>query len=329
MNRRRRLLSAVWLALAVFCRAQPVSPAADEGSFAAAVRSPEALARFVESHRTIDWKSLRNALALKESPFWLAPCGSDFPAAESPCSTETTTVLNPDQAIVIIRGGTLSIEYLRYLKDPKVGWRFAGENNALQRNSPSHHEVVRLGDKPFLAISSDHSQVGVAIEEVHEDWFDLTQADFEPVFSGTVDGSQWRFGLGVGRTMHATINPSLSTGRERIDVLLDVQFDGVGCDQKALYLGNYERAANEKKFTLRDVHLLPGTGTPISPKDFEDLANPFSGLSNERLLVFALPGLEKIAVSSDPQAREWLRSILDHAANTPEKRVLLDLLGSR
>ncbi|HEY6346789.1 MAG TPA: hypothetical protein VIY49_35305 [Bryobacteraceae bacterium] len=133
MNRRRRLLSAVWLVLAVFCRAQPVSPAADGGSVAAAVRSPETLARFVESHRTIDWKGLRNALALKESPFWLAPCGGGFPAAESPCST----VLNPDQVIVIIRGGTLSIEYLRYLKDPRVGWRFAGENNALQRNSPN------------------------------------------------------------------------------------------------------------------------------------------------------------------------------------------------
>lgn len=89
------------------------------------------------------------------------------------------------------------------------------------------------------------------------------------------------------------------------------------------------RSANEKKFTLRDVHLILGSGTPLSPKDFEDLADPFSDLSNERLLVFALPGLEKIAVSSDPQAREWLRSILDHAGNTPEKRALLDLLGSR
>jgi len=98
------------------------------------------------------------------------------------------TVLNPDQAILIIRGGALSytLEYLRYLKDPKSGWRFAGENNAFQRNSPSHHKVTRIYNKPFLTISSDHFQNGVATQQVLEDWFDLTMPDFEPVFSATL-----------------------------------------------------------------------------------------------------------------------------------------------
>jgi hypothetical protein len=137
MNCQWRLLSAAWLSFAVFCRAQPVSPAAGETDISAAVKSPETLARFVESHRSIDWKSLRNKLALKESQFWLGPCGSDTsPATESPCSTETATVLNPDQAIVIIRGGALSytVEYLRYLKDPKVGWKCAAWQQALPRD---------------------------------------------------------------------------------------------------------------------------------------------------------------------------------------------------
>jgi hypothetical protein len=74
--------------------------------------------------------------------------------------------------------------------------------------------------------------------------------------------------------------------------------------------------------------LLAG-GTPVSPKDFEDLADPFSGLSNEKLLVYAFPGLEKIAAGSDANAKEWLWSILGQADNTPEKQKLLELLGRR
>src|SRR5580692_3963389 len=73
-------------------------------------------------------------------------------AGESPCSVETVTVANPEQAIVIIRGRELSyaVEYLRYLQGSKGDWQFAGENSAFKRNGPSNHEVMRVGGKPFL-----------------------------------------------------------------------------------------------------------------------------------------------------------------------------------
>ena len=282
----------------------------------------------MESHSAIDWKILRKALGLKESEYWLAPCGSNFPAAEAPCSTEFVAVVNPVQTIVIIRGGNLSytVEYLRYLRGPKGGWQFAGENNVFQRNSPSHHKIMRLGNKAFLTITSDHSQNGMATQQVLEDWFDLTQPDFEPVLSITVDGAQSRFGFGVGRSMHATFNLSQSGGIERVAVILNVHFDG---GQQAWYLGVYERHANEKKFALRDAYSGLDRRTPMATMDFEELADPFSGLSNEKLLAYALPGLQKIAAGSDSDAKDWLRSVLDHAADTTEKRLLLVLLTKR
>lgn len=41
----------------------------------------------------------------------------------------------------------------------------------------------------------------------------------------------------------------------------------------------------------------------------------------------SFPGLQKIATGSDPDAKEWLRSILKEANDTPEKRSLLALLA--
>lgn len=237
-------------------------------------------------------------------------------------------VSSPDQEILVIRGGQFSytVEYLRYLQDSKRGWQFAGENSAFQRNSPSHHRLMKIGGKPFLAISSDHSQNGVAIQQVREDWFDLTQKSFDPVFSVTVDGGESRFSYGVARTLHAACVLSQAPGLERIELTLTVHFDGVRFDQEATYLGVYERHTNEKRFTVRRAYSGADHRTMISTKDFEELADPFSGMSNEKLLIYALPGLQKIATGADPEAKEWLESVLSFAKDTPEKRALLELI---
>ena len=296
---------------------------------AVAVKSPRTLARYVESHSAIDWTILRNALGLKQSEYWLAPCGSNFPVAEAPCSAELAMVLHPDQTIVVIRGGFLAytVEYLRYLQDPKSGWQFEGEYSAYQKHSPSHHKFMRPWGKPFLTISSDHSQNGMATQQVLEDWFDLTQPDFKPVLSITVDGSESRFNIGVWRTMHATFSLSQPGGIETVSLILDVHFEGIGLNQQDSYVGVYERRAGEKKFTLRNAYSGPGRRTPMATTDFEELADPFSGVSNEELLAYALPGLQKIAAGSDSDAKDWLRSVLNHAGDTPEKRLLLGLLA--
>src|ERR1700724_820056 len=106
-----------------------------EAEIALVAKSPLTLARYVESHSTVDWKALRSALSLNESQYWFAPCGGNAPANEARCSAETVTVANPDQIIVIIRGGDFSFtdEYLRYLRGPNRDWKFAGENSASKR----------------------------------------------------------------------------------------------------------------------------------------------------------------------------------------------------
>lgn len=313
------------LAAAIILSSLAFAQSAQEAEIALAAKSPLTLARYVESHSTVDWKALRSALDLEESQYWLAPCGGNFGA----CSAEIATVANPDQAIVIIRGGgiTYSVEYLRYLQDPKGGWQFAGENNASIRNGPSNHELVRVGGRPFLKISSNHSQNGVSVAQEIEDWFDLTQPDFEPVFSFTVDGGARHFGFPVDWTIQAHPMISETAGLKRINVILFVHFTGVGLDVPAQFNAIYDRPQGQKKFTLRSAGTGLGFGGAAMPaKDFEELADPFQFPSIEKQLVYTLPGLRDIATGSNQDAKKWLRSLLEEAKDTPEKRTLLELL---
>jgi hypothetical protein len=135
------------------------------------------------------------------------------------------------------------------------------------------------------------------------------------------------FGMGVGRDIHARCNLSQASGLERIDLILNVHFNGPGLNLESMYLGAYDRRSNEKKFVLRNAYSGLDRRTMMSTKDFEELANPFSGLPNEKLLAYALPGLQKIATGSDSGARDWLQSVLNYAEDTPEKRMLLELLA--
>jgi len=152
------------LVAAVILSGAALTQASQESDVASAGKSPITLARYLESHSTVDWEVLRTALGLEKSQYWFAPCGGNAPANEARCSVETVTVANPGQVIVIIRGGDFSFteEYLRYLRGANRGWKFAGEYSAEKRFGPSNHALVQFGRKPFLMISSNHSEYGVA-----------------------------------------------------------------------------------------------------------------------------------------------------------------------
>jgi hypothetical protein len=296
---------------------------AQEAEIAIAAKSPMTLARYVESHRTIDWGALGLALRIREIGLVPPPCGG----GGGSCSAEVVNVLNPDQAILIVRGDSPipNDVYLRYMRKSNGGWQFAGQQIALTNGSPGHHRFMRLGGKPFLEITSEISQTGAGWVQDIEDWFDLTQQDFEPIFSFDLYGSEDRFGTGVGRNFHASCTIHHVSGLETIDVILNVHFVGRGLDFSATYLGVYDRPKTEKKFTARNAYVGLGLRTMMPTEDFEELDG--IGPSNEKLLVYALPGLQKIASGSDPYARQWLQSVLDHAKDTPEKRTLLGLLA--
>ena len=317
------LLSSVALAQTPPQTAPQTAP---QTQIALAAKSPFTLARYIESHKNLDWDALWKALGVRDPKVSDPPCGS---ATHNPCTTSILTVLNPDQAILIVQsdGRKTNDIYLRYRPAAKGGWRFAGERSAFINEAPRRYEVFRVGIKPFLKISSDFSEVdGGFIQEV-EEWLDLTQPGFASVFSFTVGGSENRFSFGVSRSINAQTIVSQTPALETIELILKVHFDGPGLDVPATYLGVYERSVSQKKFQLTRAYQGPDRRAEIPTKDFEALGDPFEGPSNEQLLVYALPGLQKIATGSDAKARAWLSSILEKAKETPEKRALAELLA--
>jgi hypothetical protein len=301
---------------------------AQTDEIARAVKSPTTLTKYLESHRNVDWKAVRKALGLKEDERWVAPCGEESVRGGPECSAEVITVAEPEQALVVVASGTsASVEYLRYLNDTRGGRKFSGEFSANRLQGPSHHELVRSGGKPILEITSNHSQNGIPVQQQLEEWFDLTQPNFEPVFSFTPEGSEGRWGFGVSREIHGFCVFGKGTGRETIDLMLTIQFTGMGFNYDVRYLGIYERPAGAQKFTLRDAYSGWDRRTPMAPQEFAALADPYGDPSNESLLVHALPGLKKLAIEGDAKSKDWLQGILDRAKDTPEKRVLLELLA--
>lgn len=298
-----------------------------ETEIALAAKSPMTLARYVESHsKAFDWKALWNALGTHDPNVLWPLCGESFYS----CSTEVVTVPKPEQIILIIQSDGVRTHdiYLRYLKEKDGGWRFAGERSAtLYDNFPRRHEIIRIGDKPFLKISSDLSQIGGCWEQDVEDWFDLAQPDLKPAFTFTPRGGFCWFGARVGREIRVQAIPSGSSGLETIELRLNASFiTFTGELASGVYTGIYERRLTATTFTLRQAYSGSGRGTRIPTKEFEGLAD-LRGLTAEQSLVYALPGLRKIAAGADPEAKAWLRLVLDHTQDTPEKRSLLELLA--
>jgi hypothetical protein len=308
---------------------------AQQTELAVASKSPFQLARYLESHKIVDWGALRSSLGTRDPlgigdpPSLYVPCGE---APENPCSTQVVTVLNPDQEILIIQGNLVRRNdvYLRYLRKTNGEWQFAGERRAWVNEYPRRHEVMRLDGKPFLKISRDRSQAGGALMQEVEDWFDLTQPGFDPVFSFTAQGSCEPFSFAVGHTVRAQAIGRQASGLETIDLILNIHFDGPGLDMAATYVGVYDRSSGEKKFSLRRACSGLNRSAAIPTEDFEGLGGvDFDKLSNQRLLFYAFSGLQKIASGSDENAREWLRIVLSHSDDTREKRTLSELLGKR
>src|SRR5579863_693701 len=109
-----KLVAAVILSSIAFAQT------AQRTEIAVAAKSPITLARYVESHQNdIDWEALWNALGTRPAQRPYPLCGDTSVYIVYSCSTEIITVLNPDQAIVIIQSsGTRTYDvYLRYLQD--------------------------------------------------------------------------------------------------------------------------------------------------------------------------------------------------------------------
>jgi hypothetical protein len=318
-----------YLAVAIILSSVAFAQTAQQAEIALAAKSPMTLARYVESHGAFDWRALWSALGIQSPDFLYPLCGDRSVNLVYACSTEVVRVANPEQIILIIQSsGVRSHDiYLRYLRQKDGRWRFAGERSAaLYDHYPRRHQITQIANKPFLKISSDLSQIGGGLAQEIEDWFDLAQPDFEPVFSFTPTGACC-FGPVVFRKIKAQAIPREASGFETIELTLNVSFSAfMGELASSGYTGVYERPSAAGRFTLRHAYSGSGHSATIPTKEFEELAD-FGGLTDEESLIYALPGLQKIATGVDPKAKGWLRSVLAHTQDTPEKRSLLELLA--
>jgi hypothetical protein len=284
-----------------------------------ASKSPSALARYIESHRNFDWRPLWAALGLSDAP--ILPCEEPFQ-----CATEQIKVATPPQTVMAIHLPVGAVVYIRYIGDERTGWRRSGAITATIKNHPPRHTVIRVGTKPFLQISTQGVSGSDMSSEV-EWWLDLTRPEFKPVFAFTPQGGQNRMGFGVSRIIRATATPKVQGPKETIEVNLELEYAGLGPLGKIRYIATYQRPPGKLDFTLRDVKTAGTPTTPFSNKEYLELTDLLDGPTNEQLLRNALPGLKKLAATGNADAKDWLRSIVENCKDTPEKRVLLDLLA--
>ncbi len=285
--------------------------------------NPYDLARSIDSHN-VDWTSIWKKLGVTKPPE-MPRCD---PASSILCSADVITVLKPSQAIVVVVAPPKDV-YLRFL-EVGSGWRYAGFHIANKKNFGERYEISRMLGKSFLRVSSQGAS-GSNVDSEIETWFDLSQQDFEPVFEFTVLGSDLRMAVGISREVHASVFAWRYTTADAVDLDVEVRYsadNGLDLGIKR-YRATYERAANQKKFSLREVHPFPNDPPAISNKAFEDLAeiDVEGGVSNEQLLVYTLPRLKQIASGSNADALGWLRSVLSFCKDTPEKRTLQGLLA--
>jgi Carboxypeptidase regulatory-like domain len=301
----------------------PMMPDEQEAAIREAAKSPYTLAKLIQANPHIDASTLATVLGIDDRNFeW--PCSFVM----SQCSVKVESVSNPELALVVIHNEMPGMDlYLRYAQKPDNLWQFTGEAGAGSRYQAPTHEIVRMWGKPFLKTDQDRSQHGSGIIDDVEEWFDLTDAKFAPVFSFSSEAGSRGFSMAVDT--HGTSKAKLgqSSASQQIELRLKMHFLGPGFDVERVFLGIYQRPASGK-FKLVNAYSDPQRLRAISVKEFEALADPMS--DNEvNLLAYALPELRKIASGSDAEAREWLASVLEHSDDSPEKRELVQLLKKR
>lgn len=297
---------------------------AQEAEIVGAGKSPFDLARYIDSHPTIDWKPLWTAMGNGGDPPKELPRCAPYPVGIF-CSTELITVINPSQVIVLVHADSSGYDaYLRF-REQKGSWKFAGYYLAYVL--PRRHELFRFGDKYFLKIAESGVRASDFALEL-ERWFDLTQATFEPVFSFPVQASLNAWTFGIGRQMDGYAVQGRNSAVETISLNLNVSFFFAASDLGSQSYGaTYERSPGETKFKIKSATSPFGSRSTIPTKSFEEMADIINGPSTEQILVYALSGLKKLATGKDAETKEDLKRMLEKCEDTPEKRTLLELLG--
>ncbi|HEY4363177.1 MAG TPA: hypothetical protein VGN17_19565 [Bryobacteraceae bacterium] len=150
---------------------------------------------------------------------------------------------------------------------------------------------------------------------------------FDPVFSFPTDASFNAWAFGIGRQMEGNASQSGSSSTETIDLSLNVHFYFLDVDLGSqIYRARYQRSPGESKFSIQ-TSMLAASRSTIPTKSFAELADIIDGPSTEQMLVYALPGLKKLAAGKDTETKKDFKKMLEKCRDTPEKQSLLVLLA--
>ena len=295
-----------------------LTASAQDPELAQAVKSPFDFARYIGSHANLDWPSLWRGLAAADhpQPKYLPRCVQDD---DGPCSTELITVLDPSQVIVLVSARLGRDHYFRFLEH-SGDWKFGGYYGS--RKDPTQHGLLPAGRKTFLKIS-EKGTLGSDIYLDREDWFDLTDENFKPVFGFPVEGNINEFVFGIGRKLTGS---AVAASSGAINLLLTVQFTfGGRAVGEQFFTATYDRPVAGGMYEIKSADVLT-TRARINNSLFEDIADVASDLPTDDVLVYALPGLKEIASGKDAELKGSLKQMLIPLRDSPEKQTLLNLL---
>ncbi len=284
-----------------------------QSELAQAVKNPYELARYLNSHEAVDWKQVWRLLGAEPA---------DPNCERLGCAVDgVITIPMPSQAILVIDGAP-GQSFLRFFEE-KGGWRYAGTQFT---DKARGYGVDRSGSGPLLRVENQCvSGSGWYAECVT--LYDPSATDFEPFFRFTSYG----WAIGYGATVSRTIYGRVEIDQDRI--VLDSRVNYSINEEldlgSAEYRATYSRVPREKRFSISKIE--PGLGSPpISAAEFDDLANLIEDKpANDRLIVYTLTRLKEIASGSNPEAKDWLRSVLMSTKDTPEKQLLQSMLDRK
>ena len=292
-----------------------LTPAQD---FATAVRSPHTLAKYVEAHNDFAWDEMAKALGITDDRIYLQEC--------HPCTARLIEVTSPAQAIVVLANeGTGLRVLLRYDRTTRNTWKFTDAWSPFAKFD-NQQSLRHVGRKSFL-VNSGAGSLGTGFEATYEDWFDLIQPAFAPVFSFIPKSHILFTSPVVGRIATARISGISTTPGEKITVEYSVDFV-TNADQLLLFRrkakGIFVRGA-DGKFAL---DLTRSTVRNAELQDFFEAREDEASWA-DHFLKFNKAELTGIARGTNTEKRTWLIAWLKTAPDTPESRDLKRLFSLR
>ena len=305
---------------AVAAASQSLTPT-QKAELARAAKNPFDLAKFIDTHPAPGWRInvKPGTHALSIAPDYTQ---RDFEA----CKTKLLTVKTPKQAIVVIEGEWHK-EFVRYTRQSDGSWQAEGTADAGVR-APQDYKIDQTSRTPFFRYTYE-SIHGSGIFGVDEVWVDLTRPGFGGAFYLMLEGYEDRMGTGIGRKISTTVVER--NDQVRSTVHIDLTRRGLLADASA----NYDFAIGSLSVQFVYARTQPGgpfrcrsLDQAVSCKDLHSLTYLGEGDSptEEYLIRFAIPGLKKIAVGSDNEAKQWLREYIAARKDTPEVRQIKALL---